>query len=127
MPDPNRYLILDDDQHRIDSYTANLKACLPHCEIVVTNHAADCIAELSKPGIFDRVFLDRSLNGRAFVPDDDPDSGDAVVQFLCDNHEIRRQHLKYIVHSLDEEKAKRMVRNLLQFRDVRAEYRPGGA
>ena len=97
-------LILEDSKSRQKDFKRNL----PCATIVETADA--CIKELNEATeTWDWVFLDHDLGGNIFVDTYEKNTGSEVVRWICANKPKIKQ---LIVHSLNDEAAYGMVRDL---------------
>ena len=96
-------LILEDDPERIRCF----KRWFSRHNLTVVNHAQDAIDNL-RTKEFSLVFLDHDLDGRVFVPSDEPNTGFQVaVRF---GEFSRNFGTNVIIHSMNGPAAQRMER-----------------
>lgn len=97
-----KILILDDDPSRHKKF----KQTFVGADVKSVTTVKDCIAEL-KHNIWDAVFLDHDLGGKAFVnPAEEEETGYHVARWLEQNPD--RKPSTVVIHSLNYDGAQRM-------------------
>ena len=91
--------ILEDDAKRIQAFVDEFAGN----QIMITNDAMMAV-KLLEHMTFDIVFLDHDLGGKTFVPSDEK-SGRHVSRAMAEDE--RHKNTRVVVHSWNEEAAKR--------------------
>jgi hypothetical protein len=90
-----KVLFLDDRSKRIHAAIKKYNSC----ELTIVTSANECLQFISN-NEYDLISLDHDLNGQEFTSLDEPNSGMAVVKYICRSpwpHEKKRP--KFTIHS----------------------------
>ena len=102
------YLILEDNKSRISLFRSNLNT--PGNLVVICTNVADAKVWIQNKK-FDTVFLDHDLDGRIFVPSEEPNTGYQLAKWIAEN---KLDFNSIIIHSYNEQGAKRILEVLPQ-------------
>jgi len=92
-----KIFILEDDEFRAKYIKEHLKAVFKDYEIIHCDNVVDA-KHILESSVFDYIFLDHDLGGKAFVDSEDANTGYQVAKFI---NEKKIKYDKCVIHSLN--------------------------